>query len=85
MSIGGANFLGANKLCRADDSIFERGNFSGGVARYGICEYAMAAISNGITADQPRFVIPSHATFLMVYLYAAAGVRTGGSERVAIQ
>ncbi|KAK9242096.1 Transketolase, thiamine diphosphate binding domain-containing protein [Lipomyces tetrasporus] len=84
MFIGGADLWGANKLGREDHSIFERGNFAGRVARYGIREHAMAAISNGIAAYHPGVFIPSDATFLMFYLYAAPGVRMGALNALQV-
>ncbi|KAK9427706.1 Transketolase, thiamine diphosphate binding domain-containing protein [Lipomyces doorenjongii] len=84
MFIGGADLWGANKLGRADHSIFEHSNFSGRVVRYGIREHAMAAISNGIAAYQPGVFIPSDATFLMFYLYAAPGVRMGALNELQV-
>ncbi|KAK9343376.1 Transketolase, thiamine diphosphate binding domain-containing protein [Lipomyces starkeyi] len=84
MFIGGADLWGANKLGSADHSIFGPDNFAGRVARYGIREHAMAAISNGIAAYQPGVFIPSDATFLMFYLYAAPGVRMGALNELQV-
>ncbi|KAK9446840.1 Transketolase, thiamine diphosphate binding domain-containing protein [Limtongia smithiae] len=84
MFSGGADLWGANKLGASDHVVFEPPTYSGRVARYGIREHAMAAVSNGIAAFQPGVFIPTTATFLMFYLYAAPAVRMGALNTLQV-
>ncbi|KAK7203042.1 Transketolase, thiamine diphosphate binding domain-containing protein [Myxozyma melibiosi] len=84
MFAGGADLWGANKLGADHHVIFGPGSYEGRIARYGIREHAMAAISNGISAFQPGAFIPITATFLMFYLYAAPGVRMGALNSLQV-
>ncbi|KAK9427998.1 Transketolase, thiamine diphosphate binding domain-containing protein [Lipomyces doorenjongii] len=53
------------------------GNYSGRYIHWGIREFAMAAISNGMAAFNPGTIIPVTSTFFMFYIYAAPAVRMG--------
>ncbi|KAK9455663.1 Transketolase, thiamine diphosphate binding domain-containing protein [Dipodascopsis uninucleata] len=53
------------------------GNYSGRYIHWGIREFAMAAISNGIAAFNEGTFIPVTSSFFMFYIYAAPAVRMG--------
>jgi dihydroxyacetone synthase len=69
---GGADLVNSNKLKYSDSDIFPPDSacgFKGRYIRYGIREYAVAAISNGLTAFSQGSCLPITATFFMFYLY----------------
>ncbi|KAL3417058.1 dihydroxyacetone synthase [Phlyctema vagabunda] len=76
--VGGADLINSNKVPYQDSEVFHPSvGYKGRYLRYGIREHAMAAISNGIAAYNPRTFLPITATFFMFFLYAAPGVRMG--------
>ncbi|KAJ7736743.1 Transketolase, thiamine diphosphate binding domain-containing protein [Mycena maculata] len=51
------------------------GDYSGRQIRYGIREFAMIGISNGMNAYQNGMIIPVCSSYFQFWLYAASGVR----------
>ncbi|OAL28170.1 hypothetical protein AYO20_09589 [Fonsecaea nubica] len=77
MMPGGADLWNSNALGDQSAQILDAANPGGRVVRYGIREHAMASIANGLAAYSEGAILPTTATFLMFYLYAAPGVRMG--------
>ncbi|BEJ18270.1 hypothetical protein CspHIS471_0705470 [Cutaneotrichosporon sp. HIS471] len=58
------------------------GSYSGRQLRYGIREFAMAAIANGLAAYHPGLILPVMSTFFMFWLYAAPAARMAALQRL---
>ncbi|KAF1989919.1 dihydroxyacetone synthase [Aulographum hederae CBS 113979] len=56
------------------------GDYSGRYIHWGIREFAMAAISNGLAAFNKGTILPVTSSFFMFYLYAAPGIRMGALQ-----
>ncbi|SJL15728.1 related to TRANSKETOLASE [Armillaria ostoyae] len=60
------------------------GNYSGRQIRYGIREFAMIGLSNGISAYQNGMFIPICSTFFQFWLYAAPAARMSALQGLRI-
>ncbi|KIX05948.1 uncharacterized protein Z518_03922 [Rhinocladiella mackenziei CBS 650.93] len=82
---GGADRVNSNKFYYSENDVFHPlTGYAGRYIPYGIREHAMASISNGIAAFNPGTFLPTTATFLMFYLYAAPGVRMGAHSHLQV-
>ncbi|EEB96131.1 hypothetical protein MPER_04788, partial [Moniliophthora perniciosa FA553] len=68
-----------------------RGDFSGRQIRYGIREFSMAAIANGLAAYFPQVpgrdgggILPIFSTFFMFMAYALPAIRMAALQRLRI-
>ncbi|KAK9449621.1 Transketolase, thiamine diphosphate binding domain-containing protein [Limtongia smithiae] len=60
------------------------GNYGGRYIHWGIREFAMAAVSNGIAAFNKGTFIPVTSSFFMFYIYAAPAVRMGALQELQV-
>ncbi|OIW31452.1 putative transketolase [Coniochaeta ligniaria NRRL 30616] len=60
------------------------GNYTGRYIHYGIREFAMCAVANGLAAYAPGTIVPVTSSFFMFYLYAAPAVRMGALQRLQV-
>jgi dihydroxyacetone synthase len=58
------------------------GTYAGRQIRYGIREFAMAAVANGLAAYHPNLILPVMSTFFMFWLYAAPAARMAALQRL---
>lgn len=58
------------------------GDYSGRQIRYGIREFAMVAVGNGLAAYQKGMFLPVMSTFFMFWLYAAPAVRMAALQNL---
>ncbi|KAK4686889.1 dihydroxyacetone synthase, partial [Tremellales sp. Uapishka_1] len=58
------------------------GDYSGRQIRYGIREFAMVAVGNGLAAYQKGMFIPIMTTFFMFWLYAAPAARMSALQKL---
>ncbi|KAK8853030.1 transketolase [Kwoniella newhampshirensis] len=58
------------------------GDYSGRQIRYGIREFAMVAVGNGLAAYQKGMFIPIMSTFFMFWLYAAPAARMSALQKL---
>jgi dihydroxyacetone synthase len=58
------------------------GDYTGRQIRYGIREFAMAGIANGLAAYQKGMFLPIISTFFMFFLYAAPAIRMSALMKI---
>ncbi|KAF2807372.1 transketolase [Mytilinidion resinicola] len=58
------------------------GDYTGRYIHWGICEHAMASISNGLAAFGKGTILPITSIFFMFYIYAAPGLRMGALQHL---
>ncbi|ORX35624.1 transketolase [Kockovaella imperatae] len=66
------NFPGQVEFQKPESGL---GNYTGRQIRYGIREFAMVAIGNGMAAYQKGMFLPIMSTFFMFWIYAAPAAR----------
>ncbi|KAH8827170.1 transketolase [Flagelloscypha sp. PMI_526] len=62
--------------------VTQLGDYSGRQIRYGIREFAMTAIANGMAAFHHGMIIPVCSTFFMFWLYAAPAARMSALQHL---
>lgn len=58
------------------------GSYTGRQIRYGIREFAMTAVANGLAAYHANLILPVMSTFFMFWLYAAPAARMAALQRL---